>query len=178
MRRLADRMEAHANRPVTDLRTVNTALGDLLLPHQHAEERSVFPELADRLGGRDPLGAMNRMHEEIEHLAARLDALVAGMEEHGVSVSEAREARRLLYALDAVIGHAPVGGGGIAVPGGGSAGGTVTQSDLCHCATWRDDVCWWMRRQICVPARTAAERRLRCRTPHRHRSHRTHCRGA
>ena len=104
MRQLADRMEANADRSVVDLRTVNSALGDLLLPHQHAEERAVFPELADRLGGRDPLGAMNRMHEEIEHLATRLGALVDGMETTGASVGEAREVRRLLYALDAVVG--------------------------------------------------------------------------
>lgn len=104
MRRLADQMEARSGHRVTDLRAVNSAVGELLLPHQHAEERAVFPELADRLGGRDPLGVINSMHEEIEHLAARLNALVSGLEQRGVSASEAREARRLLYALDAVVG--------------------------------------------------------------------------
>jgi hypothetical protein len=63
----------------------------------------VFPELAQRLGGRDPLGSMTRMHDEIAHLAARFDALVAGLSQDGASEREAREARRLLYALDAVI---------------------------------------------------------------------------
>ncbi len=104
MRHLADRMEPLASHPVDDLRTVKTALDDLLLPHQRAEERVVYPELAHRLGGVDPLGAMNRMHEEIEHLATRFTALVDGMQDGGVSAGEAREARRLLYSLDAVIG--------------------------------------------------------------------------
>ena len=63
----------------------------------------MFPELAQRLGGRDPLGAMTRMHEEIAHLATRFGALVAGFSEDGASEGEAREVRRLLYALDAVI---------------------------------------------------------------------------
>jgi C4-dicarboxylate-specific signal transduction histidine kinase len=75
----------------------------LLLPHQLAEEQAVFPELANRLGGRDPLGAMNRMHEEIAHLATRFAALVQGLSDAGASGGEAREARRLLYALDAII---------------------------------------------------------------------------
>jgi hypothetical protein len=43
------------------------------------------------------------MHDEIAHLAARFDALVAGLSQDGASEREAREARRLLYALDAVI---------------------------------------------------------------------------
>jgi hypothetical protein len=63
----------------------------------------VYPELAHRLGGRDPLGALNRMHEEIVHLATRFAALVQGAAAAGASASEAREARRLLYALDAII---------------------------------------------------------------------------
>ncbi|MBV9250039.1 MAG: hemerythrin domain-containing protein, partial [Acetobacteraceae bacterium] len=88
MRRVADRIEES---PVQDLRLVSEALTGLLLPHQRGEERAVFPELARRLGGRDPLGAMTRMHEEIEHLATRYGALVDGMAQSGGSASEARE---------------------------------------------------------------------------------------
>ena len=104
MRRLADRMETPNGNRVDDLHSVNTELGDLLVPHQRAEESAVFPELALRLGGRDPLGALSRMHEEIEHLSDRLDRLVRGMRDDTSSAGEAREARRLLYALDAVVG--------------------------------------------------------------------------
>ena len=102
MRRIADRMDPVED-PIGELRGINTAMIALLLPHQLAEERAVFPELADRLGGRDPLGAMNRMHEEIVHLATRYAALVQGLSDAGASGGEAREARRLLYALDAII---------------------------------------------------------------------------
>jgi iron-sulfur cluster repair protein YtfE (RIC family) len=103
MRRIADRMDAQVEDPISELRTINASLNALLLPHQLAEERAVFPELADRLGGRDPLGAMTRMHEEIAHLATRFTALVQGLSDAGASSGEAREARRLLYSLDAVI---------------------------------------------------------------------------
>jgi heavy metal translocating P-type ATPase len=103
MRRTADRMDAQVEDPISELRTINASLNALLLPHQLAEERAVFPELADRLGGRDPLGAMTRMHEEIAHLATRFAALVQGLSDAGASSGEAREARRLLYSLDAVI---------------------------------------------------------------------------
>jgi heavy metal translocating P-type ATPase len=103
MRRTADRMDRAAEDPINELRGINTAMGALLLPHQIAEEQAVFPELANRLGGRDPLGAMNRMHEEIVHLATRYGVLVQGLSDGGASGGETREARRLLYALDAII---------------------------------------------------------------------------
>jgi heavy metal translocating P-type ATPase len=103
MRHTADRMDQAVEDPIGELRDINTTLSALLLPHQLAEEQAVFPELANRLGGRDPLGAMNRMHEEIVHLTTRLAALVQGLSDSGASGGETREARRLLYALDAII---------------------------------------------------------------------------
>jgi heavy metal translocating P-type ATPase len=103
MRRTADRMDRRTDDPIAELRTINDALNALLLPHQLAEEQAVFPELAHRLGGRDPLGAMTRMHEEIVHLATRFAALVDGLSDAGASSGETREVRRLLYSLDAVI---------------------------------------------------------------------------
>ena len=100
MRRTAERMD---RQPVEELRGIDADLTSLLLPHQQSEESRVFPELAGRLGGRDPLRAMNRMHEEIAHLAARFGALVAGLSGTWMTPGEAHEAQRLLYSLDAVI---------------------------------------------------------------------------
>ena len=103
MRRAADRVDRLPGDHGAELRRISATLNELLLPHQLAEKQTVFPELAQRLGGRDPLGSMTRMHDEIAHLAVRFEALVAGLSEDGASEREAREARRLLYALDAVI---------------------------------------------------------------------------
>ncbi|MBV9249359.1 MAG: hemerythrin domain-containing protein, partial [Acetobacteraceae bacterium] len=58
MRRVADHIEES---PVEDLHSVKHAITELLLPHQRGEEQAVFPELARRLGGRDPLGAMKAL---------------------------------------------------------------------------------------------------------------------
>ncbi len=105
MRRTADRMNS-GDAPDThdaELRAIALGLRTLVLPHQQAEERNTFPILARRLGGHDPLGAMTRMHEEISHLSSRFNALLAGADADGVSAAEARELRRLLYVLDAVI---------------------------------------------------------------------------
>jgi soluble P-type ATPase len=103
MRRVADRLQGTETVDADEMRRISNDLRGLLLPHQQAEERQVFPELAKRLGGRDPLGSMTRMHEEISHLTTLFAALVNGMRSDGASIGEARELRRLLYVLDALI---------------------------------------------------------------------------
>jgi hemerythrin-like domain-containing protein len=102
MRHAADHLEA-TDASVETLRAISARLAGLLIPHQAAEERFVFPELAHRLGGRDPTGSMTHMHEEIVALTTRFTALVEGLD-GALAASEAREARRLLHGLEAVIG--------------------------------------------------------------------------
>ena len=111
MRRTADRLHTQGTESET-LNQINAELRAVLLPHQQDEERTLFPELARKLGGRDPLAAMARMHDEIAHLCTRFAAIVEGL---GVgsgkislrttetSAGELREIQRLLYVLDAVI---------------------------------------------------------------------------
>ena len=121
MRRTADKLDQSVEDPLATLRDINTELTALLLPHQMAEEQAVFPELADRLGGRDPLGSMNRMHEEIVHLATRFGTLVQGLPE--TRASDARDTGGAAPALLAGCDHhASFGrGGGTSVTGRGSA---------------------------------------------------------
>jgi len=101
MRHTAECLDA-AEAPEPVLRRISERLTRLLIPHQIAEERLVYPELAHRLGGRDPTGSMARMHEEIAAHTTRFGALVAGLD-GPISAPESREARRLLHGLEAVI---------------------------------------------------------------------------
>lgn len=107
MRRTADRLHAEAPLPVEELQAIAATLRGLLLPHQQQEEQRTYPELARRLGGRDPLGPLTRMHEEIAHHTERFaglaDRLGTGAGSLQPRPAEAREARRLLYVLDAVV---------------------------------------------------------------------------
>ena len=103
MRRAADRLDGGAKLPVEELRAIVEDLRDHLLPHQRAEEQHLYPELARRLGGRDPTGPLARMHEEIAELSARLAGLADRLDPESASAGEARELRRLLYALDAIV---------------------------------------------------------------------------
>jgi heavy metal translocating P-type ATPase len=103
MRRTADALHDGITIDEADLRDIGETLRTLLLPHQRDEEEKTFPELARRLGGRDPLGPMARMHAEIAELIARFSSLVAGLDGGVISSAELHEARRLLYVMEAVI---------------------------------------------------------------------------
>jgi hypothetical protein len=74
-----------------------------ILPHEHTDEADVYPRIAARIGGDDPLAPMSRTHQEIFHLASMLDRLVETTEVAGFDNDEISEARRLLYSLDAVL---------------------------------------------------------------------------
>jgi hypothetical protein len=102
MRRTADAMHSDEAPDAGALRAIGEDLSGLLLPHQQAEESNTFPELARRLGGADPLGAMTRMHEAIAGLAGRYATLLATLEDGG-GEAETREIRRLLHVMEAVI---------------------------------------------------------------------------
>jgi hypothetical protein len=103
MRRAAERMARQSETPLDDLRGIDAELTTLLLPHQQAEEQTLYPALAERLGGRDPLGTMSRMHEEIAREVKRFSTLVDGMSRTTTSRGEVQEAHRLLQVLDALI---------------------------------------------------------------------------
>ena len=60
-----------------------------------------WPPLAP--AGDDPLASMSRAHQEIFHLAALLDRLVGDPGGAELGPADLGEARRLLYALDAVL---------------------------------------------------------------------------
>jgi heavy metal translocating P-type ATPase len=102
MRRTADGMHSGVPPEMAALRAIADELSGLLIPHQQAEEAATFPELARRLGGADPLGPMTRMHEAIADLATRYTTLLGGLAGEA-SAAEAREMRRLLHVMEAVI---------------------------------------------------------------------------
>jgi soluble P-type ATPase len=104
LRMTADRLDEYPSG------AARIAVGDLaerirsqILPHEQMDESEVYPRVAARIGGDDPLAAMSRTHQEIFHLASMLDRLVETSGVEGLDDTELSEARRLLYSLDAVL---------------------------------------------------------------------------
>ena len=88
---------------LASLRRVAARVSDEVVPHEREDESQVYPDVADRLGGNDPLAAMSRSHQEIFHLASLLDRLVDDACVDGFGDDDRSEARRILYALDAIL---------------------------------------------------------------------------
>jgi len=78
-------------------------IGDEIVAHERADEAEVYPEIAAHLGGEDPLGAMSRTHQEIFHLTSLLHRLVNESPGETFDDEDRGEARRILYALDAIL---------------------------------------------------------------------------
>ncbi|MBC9179086.1 heavy metal translocating P-type ATPase, partial [Pseudoroseomonas ludipueritiae] len=85
------------------LRALELKLRQDLLPHQSAEEASLFPEAAERLGGRDSMAPLIRMHAEIEGLVEQLGMLVRMAERQEKREAALPELRRTLFALEALL---------------------------------------------------------------------------
>jgi hypothetical protein len=82
---------------------VATRISDEVVPHEREDEARVYPDVARRLGGIDPLAPMSRTHQEIFHLASLLDRLVDDAAVDGFGDEDRSEARRILYALEAIL---------------------------------------------------------------------------
>ena len=82
---------------------LDTHLREELLPHESADDRELYPVIADMLGGDDPLAAMSHSHREIFRLHRLFSAGVARLAAQPEDVATRRELQRLLYALDTVL---------------------------------------------------------------------------
>jgi len=88
---------------LASLREVAARISEEVVPHEREDESQIYPGVAERLGGTDPLAPMSRTHQEIFHLASLLDRLVDDASADGFGDEDRSEARRILYALDAIL---------------------------------------------------------------------------
>jgi len=84
-------------------RRVHKFLVERLLPHEDAEERTFYPQVAEVLGGDDPTATMSRAHVEIRHLVSMLGRLLDEVEPYGLEAADLIDARRILYGLHAIL---------------------------------------------------------------------------
>jgi heavy metal translocating P-type ATPase len=88
---------------LASLREAAARVAGEVIPHEREDESQVYPGVAEHIGGTDPLASMSRTHQEIFHLASLLDRLVDDASVDGFGDEDRSEARRILYALDAIL---------------------------------------------------------------------------
>ncbi|MEO8456486.1 MAG: heavy metal translocating P-type ATPase [Chloroflexota bacterium] len=87
-------------RAVADLHKL---LVERLLPHEVAEEHTLYPSIAALVGGDDPTATMSRGHTEIARQVRGLGRLVEEANEYGPEPADIVDARRILYGLHAIV---------------------------------------------------------------------------
>ncbi len=103
LRRAADAIGSRPDREAFALvRDVERWLEQDLLPHEMAEQETLYPMLARVLGGEGRTSTMSRAHNEIAHLIRRLGVVIADSADPP-GPDDLADIRRLLYGLYAVL---------------------------------------------------------------------------
>jgi hypothetical protein len=82
---------------------VHRFLVERLLPHEEAEDKLLYPLVAELLGGEDPTAPMSRAHAEIAHLTRLLGGVLADLGPDGPEAEDLTDLRRILYGIHAIL---------------------------------------------------------------------------
>jgi heavy metal translocating P-type ATPase len=104
LRQLADRLdELEPAQARAEIEEARSFLVDVIVPHDRAETASLYPKVADLIGGQDPTATMDREHSEIERLILFFTRLVDDLPAEGPGAPDHTELRRVLYGLYAIL---------------------------------------------------------------------------
>jgi heavy metal translocating P-type ATPase len=104
IRETADRLDLVAPQAArAEIEKLYAFLNEKLLPHEQAEDATVYPVVARLIGGDDPTAPMSRAHTEIEHMIRMLGRSLAELPPEGPGPEDIRELRRILYGLHAIL---------------------------------------------------------------------------
>ena len=89
---------------LTELTELINQLQQQLLPHEQQDEAKLYPKLAKKLGGDDPLAALSQSHREIFRLIRQLERITAdAISLPATSAPTMHEIHRVLHRLDVVL---------------------------------------------------------------------------
>lgn len=104
LRSVADSIgEASIESPRKDVDYVYEFLTNDLIPHAKAEDRALYPVVGRFMGTPEATATMSRDHEEVARLTQELASLRSGLTGSTLGSVQARELRRVLYGLYALI---------------------------------------------------------------------------
>jgi heavy metal translocating P-type ATPase len=104
IRQIADQLESMPPEIARgELERLYRFLTDDLLPHEEAEDASVYPVVARLIGGQDPTATMSRAHMEIAHQVRVLGRTLQDLPPEGPDGEDVRELRGILFGLSAIL---------------------------------------------------------------------------
>jgi heavy metal translocating P-type ATPase len=104
IRHIADQLDHMSPvRARFEIEQVHRFLTEKILPHNASEDTTVYPMVAQLIGGEDPTAPMSRAHLEIAHMVRVLGRHLAELPPEGPGPEDIRDLRRILYGLDAIL---------------------------------------------------------------------------
>jgi hypothetical protein len=104
IRYIADRLDVlPAQAARAEVEKIHEFLTESILPHNAGEEATVYPAVAQLIGGDDPTAPMSRAHLEIAHMIRVLGRHVSELPPEGPAPEDIRDLRRIFYGLDAIL---------------------------------------------------------------------------
>jgi heavy metal translocating P-type ATPase len=104
IRSVADRLGALPPQETSEeLEAIRWFIVERLPRHEGEEEATVYPEVARRMGGEDPMASMARAHIEIDHLSRVYRSLLDDLPAAGPDPEDLMDLRRVLYGLHAIL---------------------------------------------------------------------------
>ncbi|KAA0910855.1 heavy metal translocating P-type ATPase [Pusillimonas sp. ANT_WB101] len=89
---------------LSELSALIIQLQQQLLPHEQSDEAQLYPKLAEKLGGDDPLAALSQSHREIFRLLQLLERITVDATSGSASSAPSlREIHGVLHRLDIVL---------------------------------------------------------------------------
>jgi len=102
--RVADRIDTlDPDAAIAEVKRIDAFLQDSILPHEEADDREIYPILADIIGGDDPMAAMSLTHSEIFHLAGVFHRMAEDLDVEGAAALDVFDLRRTMYGLHAIL---------------------------------------------------------------------------
>ncbi len=95
--------EGRMSEALSLLRQADAFVQEVLLPHERAEDRKLYPALVAPLGSTEATATMSRMHAEISSLARRLHAHVLLAENENSLSAQREDLLSCLYGLDELL---------------------------------------------------------------------------
>jgi len=86
-----------------ELTELDGLLQTRLLPHEHADETTLYPRLERMLGGDDPLAPLSRTHREILRLGRLFQHMTEDLPPGRLPPETVQDLQRVLYGLDAIL---------------------------------------------------------------------------
>jgi heavy metal translocating P-type ATPase len=104
LRQIADALDdAEGSQAAALIGEANRIVAQTIVRHEREDEKSIYPQLQQRLERAPGLSAMSRAHREILHLSRLLERLASGLDGQDADRYLVRDAQRMIESIETLV---------------------------------------------------------------------------